>query len=269
MQQSDLEEGRNELDEIRSEAESILKELGLSSHAARSLLVITENSPLAATSVCQKTGIADSKIYYALKELEEKGLVVRTAGTPQLYSALKSDETYEVLRNELESERSRKETRLARLEKILRPLSKASRKSDNLELAYIARGFDSVVRRAGKLLESAEKEVVGYIWDREFYRSLATSLKDLESREVKTRLALNPSFLKDASKSKGMSLPLFTPSRGKVLTCECNLLVADARKMISVTKTRGDSYYAIITEDPGMVALGTSYYDNPSCCATM
>jgi sugar-specific transcriptional regulator TrmB len=255
----------SERDEIKEEAESILRELGLSSHAAKSFIAISENSPLAATTLCEKTGIADSKIYYALKELEEKGLVVKSAGTPQLYSALKSGEACDTFGKMIESEHAKRKTKLARLEKILKPLSASSRRSEDLEIAYIARGFDNVAKRAISLLKGAERDVTGYIWDDDLYSSLSESLTDLSERDVKTRLALNPQFAK--RKAEGRLLPVFYPNNRKNLLCECNLLVVDRKKMINITRTRASTYYAIITEDPGMISLGVSYYDNPACCA--
>jgi sugar-specific transcriptional regulator TrmB len=258
---------KNELEEIRDEAESILRELGLSSLAARSFLAILESSPLSATTLCQKTRIADSKIYYALKELEEKELVIRAGGTPQLYSAVKPSEVCETLGKVIEADYRRKNMKLGRLDEILKPLARTNRQTDNLEIAYIAKGLDNVIRRANKLLEEAEKEVVGYVWDTEIYSSLSESLRGLLEREVKTKFALNPNFLNLQRKAvKSSSLPIVYPANGKVLLCECNLIVVDGKKMISVTRTRADTYYAIITEDPGMIALGLSYYDNPTCC---
>lgn len=269
MQQEQFGENTTrEIDELREETESILRDLGLSSNAAKSFRVIAESSQLAASALCQKTGIADSKIYYALKELEEKNLVVKISGTPQLYSALTPNETCAVLGRIVQSDYKRKESKLQRLEKILRPLSRASEKSDILEIAYITRGFDNVVRRASKLLESSQKEVLGYLWDKELYVALSEHLRGAVSRDVKTRLALNPSFLKQSEKEIKASLSIVSPAEGKVLMCACNLFVIDGTKMISITRTRGDSYYAIITEDPGMVTLGISYYSNPSCCTS-
>ena len=44
-----------------------LRELGLSSFAARALVSLLDNSPQSAGSICNATGIPDSKIYYALE----------------------------------------------------------------------------------------------------------------------------------------------------------------------------------------------------------
>lgn len=254
----------SELAEIRSEAESILKEIGLTTYAAQALLAISESSPVAASSICHETGIADSKIYYALREIEEKGLVTKTAGTPQLYATQGLGEVSGTLHKMIESEYEKKRARIARLEKILGTLSKSSRRPDNLEIAYITRGFENVSRRASNLIGSAQKEIVGYVWDEQIYSAVARDLKSALSRLARVKLALSPSLI---GRNAGNNLPVIPSfSTGKILTCECNLFVIDNKKMITITKTRADTYYAIITDDPGMISLGASYYDNPTCC---
>ena len=48
-----------------------LRELGLSSYAARSLVALLGNAPLSAGKICKVTGIPDSKIYLSLIHISE------------------------------------------------------------------------------------------------------------------------------------------------------------------------------------------------------
>ncbi len=246
--------------EIRREAESILKELGFSSYAAQAFVAVSSDTPVAAGELCRKTKVPDSKIYYALKEIEDVGLITRISGTPQLYSAQGPKEVSEILRRLARLKFEKQESIISRLEKILKPISKTSGNREGLEIAYIARGLENAVRRLSKMLDSASSEVLGYVWDEEIYSAVSEDLSKAVEREVKVRLALNPKF---AQKKNGY-LPVI--HKTKVLSCQCNLFVVDKTKMISITRTKANSHYAIITEDPGMISLGISYYDNPACC---
>ena len=53
----------DEIRPIRNMVVSGLRELGLSSYAARSLVVILEHQPISAGGICGIEGIPDSKIY--------------------------------------------------------------------------------------------------------------------------------------------------------------------------------------------------------------
>src|SRR5437899_7603555 len=103
--------------EIRNEAELTLKELGFSSYAAQTLVAIFTESPVSAGTLCQKTGIPDSKIYYALKEIEDAGLIIKMGGTPQQYAALDPKEMGETMKRLIHSQYEKKETMITRLEK--------------------------------------------------------------------------------------------------------------------------------------------------------
>ena len=62
-----------------------LRELGLSGHAAQAFCALVETTHASAGELVRKTGIPDSKIYYALDELAEKGFVEVQAGKPKTY----------------------------------------------------------------------------------------------------------------------------------------------------------------------------------------
>src|SRR5256886_16579300 len=62
-----------------------LRELGLSRHAAQAFCALVETTHATAGELVRKTGIPDSKIYYALDELEEKGFVEVQAGRRKTY----------------------------------------------------------------------------------------------------------------------------------------------------------------------------------------
>src|SRR5437773_10447711 len=62
-----------------------LRGLGLSRHAAQTFCALVETTYASAGELVRKTGIPDSKIYYALDELAGRGCVEVQAGNPKRY----------------------------------------------------------------------------------------------------------------------------------------------------------------------------------------
>src|SRR5436309_15387226 len=68
-----------------------LRDLGFSGHAAEAFCALVRVSHATAGDLVLKTGVADSKIYYALDELAEKGLVAVQGGKPKPDRGLAAD----------------------------------------------------------------------------------------------------------------------------------------------------------------------------------
>src|SRR2546428_4066850 len=64
-----------------------LRDLGLGGYAADTFCALVRVPQATAGDLVLKTGIPDSKIYYALDELAEKGLIEVQAGEPKTYRA--------------------------------------------------------------------------------------------------------------------------------------------------------------------------------------
>src|SRR2546425_900193 len=67
---------------------STLRDFGFSGCAADAFCALVRISDATAGDLVVKTGIPDSKIYYALDELAEKGLVEVQEGKPKTYRVL-------------------------------------------------------------------------------------------------------------------------------------------------------------------------------------
>src|SRR3989304_384624 len=70
------------------EVGATLRRLGLSGYAAGAFCPLVGVPEATAGDLVRKTGIPDSKIYYALDELAERGLVEVQAGKPKTYRAV-------------------------------------------------------------------------------------------------------------------------------------------------------------------------------------
>ena len=125
---------------------STLRELGLSGHAADAFCTLVGMPHATAGELVLKTGIPDSKIYYALDELAEKGLVEVQAGKPKTYRVVPPKEVQLRLARIVEDEYERRRSATVRLVSLLEPL-RAARESPSTDVAYIVKGLPNVLAR--------------------------------------------------------------------------------------------------------------------------
>ena len=62
-----------------------LKELELSTYEATVYATLITHPTMTASALCKETGIPDTKIYYALEGLNEKGMLTIRQGNPKIY----------------------------------------------------------------------------------------------------------------------------------------------------------------------------------------
>ena len=235
-----------------------MKELGISGYAARTFPCILENQPVSATTLCKLTGIPDSKIYYALKELEEKNLIIVQHGTPSLYRALDVKQVTSNLEAQLAREYQSKVEKLRNLAKLLEPLSVRG-SGEAVELAYIIKGFRNIVEKMKDIVIEARREIVLMVTDEALLLGLSGALKEARVRGVDVRLAVTENLYESPA--------LKTMKSYRTLLCECNILIADSDRLVTASGSESRESYAIITQDNTMITMSKSYYDNPSCCA--
>src|SRR5437879_9608553 len=89
---------------------STLRDLGFSGYAADAFHALVRISHATAGDLVVKTGIPDSKIYYALGELAEKGLVEVQEGKPKTYRVVPAKEVEIRLNRLVEAEYDRRGT---------------------------------------------------------------------------------------------------------------------------------------------------------------
>jgi len=235
-----------------------LRELGLSSYAARSLVALLGNAPLSAGRICKVTGIPDSKIYYALEELDRARLVESQHGTPTLYKPLKFDQ---MISNLVRAEKEEHERRLHVVElfrKQAEPLAKARSEPAQIELAYIVKGKRNIAERMLAAIEESRKELVLLISSKELLDAVAESMVRARKRKVRVGVAVS-SDLKDSENLKMLG-------DVRALECECDILIADSEKLVTASQMDRDDAYAIVTSDKSMIRMSREYFDNPSCC---
>lgn len=236
-----------------------LRELGLSSLAARALVSLLGNSPQSAGSICKETGIPDSKIYYGLEELDRAKLVESQRGVPTLYKPVNLDQMVSNLTHSQDEEHQRRLRFVELFKKQAEPLVKAGSEPAEVELAYIVKGRRNIMERMITAVQEARRELILLITSEEILNGITDALSQAKKRKLKIGIAVTDNL----SKAK-MSRP-FADLR--TLKCGCDILIADSEKLITASEVDSDNAYAIVTSDKTMIRMTREYFDNPNCCA--
>lgn len=240
----------------RSEIASALRDLGLSGYAAEAFCALARTSRATAANLMTRTGIPDSKIYYALGELAEKGLVEVQPGKPKTYRAVTPKEVQARLHRILEAKHERERSTVTRVAGLLEPL-RAATASPTTDIAYIVKGLSNVVSRAQAMIRSARKEVVVLASDEPFLRKIESDLVGSVRRRIAVRLAV-PDIRFDRELEKAAEI--------REILCACLLLVIDGEQVLTVTRLADGSAYGITSTDETLVRLGLEYWQSPRCC---
>lgn len=237
-----------------------LREFGLTGYEAQAYVALIQNPDTSATQLCNETGIPDSKIYFALEELQKKGLVVVSEGVPRHYKALPPKQALSKLKGILSEQFEAQVGKLTQLSLALEPLYSKGEKQD-VELAYVVKGFDNVLARMIEVLSSARREAYVFIPSIEILERLAPHLEKSRRSGVKLKLAIPPKARKQ----------FYTARLGeaKELTPDCMdswLVMVDGRTVISSSEWKTDRCHAILTQDPIIVAMSREYFESPRCC---
>ncbi len=235
-----------------------LRELDLSSFAARALVSLLGNSPQSAGGICKETGIPDSKIYYALEELDRAKLVESQRGVPTLYKPVNLDQMVSNLSQSQDEEHQRRLRFIELFKKQAEPLVKARSEPTEIELAYIVKGRRNIIERMLTAIEETRKELILLIMSEEILNGIAHALSQAKKRKVRIGIAVTNNL------NKVKTLQPFADVR--TLKCDCDILIADSEKLVTASEVDSDDAYAIVTSDKTMIRMSREYFDNPNCC---
>src|SRR5437016_11750772 len=136
-----------------------LRELGVSGPAADAFCALVRTAEATAAELVRKTGIPDSKIYYALDELAEKGLVEVQAGKPKTFRVVPPKEVEIRLSEMVQAEYDRRRAATVRVTSLLEPL-RAATKAPAMDVAYIVKALRTTSPRLRPLMGPAGKASV-------------------------------------------------------------------------------------------------------------
>lgn len=248
-----LEEAAKEATE---EIAGALQEMGLTGPAARVFSALTRVTEATAGDLVLRTGIPDSKIYYALRELVEAGLLEVQEGKPRRYRLVSPEETEQRLQTTLTTRYEQEQAKIRRVAALLEPLQAGSR-SPTMDIAYVVKGQSNVTARAQGMIRSARREIVVLASEEAFFRSIEAELTAAVRRDVPVKLAVL---------DVPMEEELARRAEIRSIVCNCLVVVADGQQILTVTEVEDGSAYAITSTDETLVSLGRDYWESPRCC---
>ncbi len=240
---------------------STLRSLGLSAYEASTFYALVTEPGLTAADLCHETGIPDSKIYHTLSELERRGMIAVQKGRPNVFKAQRPEEAMANLKKALEEEHER---RLGVADELTTQLSTLYGKVEGrqeMELAYIIRGLRGITSKMNDLILRAQRSLILFIPDTRIWKAVEAAVVNASDRKIKIDLALTENV-----ERKPLLHKLGTV---KELDCQCCILVADGRTLLSVTDWSLDRAVAILTQEPTMIRFTKEYYENPNCCKSL
>jgi len=245
---------------VRDRMVSRLKELELSTYEALTYLTLLAHSNITASTLCKETGIPDSKIYFALDGLANKGMLVIQKGNPSIYRAVPPKEAISNLKRQMTERLNEKTKEADVLADTLTPIYESAEKPEELEVAYMIRGQKNIINRMKVLIETARKEVTLFISYPMVLKGLKQSLLNAsEKRRIKLNIAVTQKAYEeeDCSNLDGIRL----------LRCSIDpigMLISDKNTLLTLANWSDE--VATLTQDQSLIRVIREYYDSPTCC---
>jgi sugar-specific transcriptional regulator TrmB len=234
-----------------------LKKLDLSTHEAEVYATLLVHPNLAASALCKETGISDTKIYYALDGLSEKGMLVVRNANPKVYKPVPPKEAIANLKQRLSEKLNEKLREADVLVDMLSPIYDSAEKPEELEIGYVLSGKNVVLNRMKALIENARKEITFFVSYPELFRELSASLRQAQDkRRIKINIALSEEMFKTEK----------IEALGDVrqLCCPVNLIISDMKTLITVSDWTF-SETAMLSQDQNLIRIARDYYENSMC----
>ena len=233
-----------------------LKELELSTYEAIVYATLISHPTMTASALCKETGIPDTKIYYALEGLSDKGMLTVRNGNPKIYRPVPPKEAIANLKHRLTERLNEKLGEADVLVDMLLPVYESAEKSEELEVAYIIRGHGNLTNRMKMLIESARREVTLFVAYPALFRELEATMREAQDkRRIKLNIAMTEEMLKTED-FKGLG-------DVRQLCCSVTLLISDLHTLLTVSDWGGET--AMLSQDQNLIRVARDYYDNSMC----
>jgi sugar-specific transcriptional regulator TrmB len=245
---------------VRNQMVSRLKELELSTYEALTYLTLLTHSNITASTLCKETGIPDSKIYFALDGLANKGMLVIQKGNPNIYRAVPPKEAISNLKRQMTERLDEKLGEADVLVETLTPIYESTEKPEELEVAYMIRGQKNIIGRMKVLIETTRKEVTLFISYPTVLRAIKQSLLEAhEKRRVRLNIAVTQKAFEEEDCSNLDGIRLMHCSIDPI-----GMLISDNKTLLTLANWSDE--VATLTQDPNLIPIIREYYDSPSCC---
>ena len=238
---------------------SSLKGLALSTHEAEVYTTLLTHSTMTASALCKETGISDTKIYYALDSLSEKGMLTVRNASPKVYKAVPPKEAIANLKQRLTEKLNEALKEADVLVDMLSPIYERAEKPEELEVGYIINGRSNIENRMKALIGNARKEITLFVAHPELFRELSPSLREAqEKRRIRLNIAMTEEMLKTEN-IKGLG-------DTRQLCCPVTLIISDMKTLVTVSDWTF-SETAMLSQDQNLIRVARDYYENSMCYA--
>jgi sugar-specific transcriptional regulator TrmB len=236
---------------------SSLKNLALSTHEAEAYATLLTHPSMTASALCKETGISDTKIYYALDGLFEKGMLTVRNANPKIYKSIPPKEAIANLKQRLTEKLNEQLREADVLVDMLLPIYDSAEKPEELEIGYILNGKNNIANRLKVLIETSRKEITFFVAYPSLFRELSASLREAqEKRKIKLNVAMTEEML-ETENIKGLG-------DIRQLCCPVTLLISDMRTLITVSDWTF-SETAMLSQDQNIIRVARDYFENSMC----
>lgn len=232
-----------------------LMELNLTRNEARAYIALLPLESAPASKLVEKTGIADSKIYRTMDNLQKKGLIILQEGVPKKYIAIHPIEAMENLRTIFKTEYTQRMTSIDKLIESLVPIYQDHEESP--KIAYIIKGKSNIFNHARRLIDDATSSITLMMPNEEAFYPLEKSIKQAHERISDLSLG----FFHQKLPSKQI------PFDYQVISCRCFFLIIDNKILLTISNWNTNHWHAIWTTETSLLEVSQGYFSSPSCCA--
>jgi sugar-specific transcriptional regulator TrmB len=212
---------------------------------------------MTAGALCKETGISDTKIYYALDGLSEKGMLIVRNANPKIYKPVPPKEAIANLKHRLTEKLTDELKEADVLVDMLSPIYESAEKPEELELGYIISGKNNITNRMKTVIGNARKEITLFVAYPELFRELSPSLREArEKRRIKLNIAMTEEMLKTEN-IKGLG-------DTRQLCCPVTLIISDLKTLVTVSDWTF-SETAMLSQDQNLIRVARDYYENSIC----
>jgi len=236
---------------------SNLKKLALSTYEAEVYATLLAHPTMTASAICKETGISDSKIYYTLDGLSEKGMLIVRNSNPKVYKPVPPKEAIANLKQRLTEKLNEEMKEADVLVDMLSPIYDSAEKLEELEVGYIITGRNNIASKMKALIENARREITLFVAYSELFKELSPSLREAqEKRRIKLNVAMTEETLKTEN-IKGVG-------DTRQLCCSVTLLISDLKTLVTVSDWTF-SETAMLSQDQNLIRVARDYYENSMC----